>query len=118
MNSARQHAGLTLERWVRFSLDQQILMIANEMHRGSKFFEDEDRDRLQDCYVRSFALTDLTVAAHQRKALRRELLRWREVVGALYSAERADPAGHRLALRCLLQFTPVSARQVPIIAPF
>ena len=28
-----QHANLSAERWARFSLDQQVLMIANEMHR-------------------------------------------------------------------------------------
>jgi len=30
-----QHAGLTEERWATFTLDQQILMIANEMNRAS-----------------------------------------------------------------------------------
>jgi hypothetical protein len=31
-----QHASLTAERSATFSLDHQILMIANEMHRAGK----------------------------------------------------------------------------------
>ncbi len=31
--TASQHGSLTAERWAGFTLDQQILMIANELHR-------------------------------------------------------------------------------------
>jgi len=58
-----QHATLTPERWTTFSLDQQILMIANEMNRASKLFGAEDRDLLKGCYERVLRLTDLTIEA-------------------------------------------------------
>jgi len=48
-----QHASLTPERWSTFSLDQQILMIANEMNRASKLFAGGDRERLLGCYERA-----------------------------------------------------------------
>jgi hypothetical protein len=91
-----QHASLTPERWARFDLDQQILMIANEMNRAS-----------------SLLSLDLTVATRSRRGWRRELLRWRDLVAALYIAPGPEPAAHAAAFRCLLQFTPVAARQIP-----
>ncbi len=112
-----QHAGLSLERWRQFSLDQQILMIGNEMHRASKMFAEADRARLRSCYERVLALVDLTVEAQPRRGLRRELLRWREVLAGLYLEEPGDPIGHRAALRCLLFFSPEAAKQVPFVAP-
>lgn len=112
-----QHAGLTLERWRQFSLDQQVLMIGNEMHRASKMFAAADRERLASCYERVLALVDLTVEAQSKRTFRRELLRWREVVAGLYLEEPGNPTGHRAALRCLLFFTPEAAKQVPLVAP-
>jgi hypothetical protein len=106
------HSNLSPARWTQFSLDQQILMIANEMNRASKLMAPEDRDRLLGCYARALQLTDLTVAVHPRHGLRRELLRWRDLVAQLYAASEPDPAAHRAALRCLLRFTPVAARQL------
>jgi len=35
-----QHVSLTPERWSRFALEQQILMIGNEMNRTSKLLAD------------------------------------------------------------------------------
>ena len=109
---AEQHAGLTTERWSSFSRDQQILMIANEMHRAGKLFAPEDRERLRNGYERVLRLTDLTAQVQQRPGLRRELLRWRELVAALYVAPEPSQQDHRVALRCLLQFTPVAAAQI------
>ncbi len=42
-----QHAGLTAERWAAFDLDQQILMIANEMQRGSALLDTTRRASLR-----------------------------------------------------------------------
>ena len=108
-----QHATLTAERWRRFSLDQQILMIANEMNRGAKLYADDVRRRAS--YERVLALTDLTIAVASRASVRRELLRWRDLAAALYLEPRPDADGHRAALRCLLLFTPESSRQIPLL---
>ena len=113
--TADQHASLTVERWSAFSLDQQILMIANEMNRASKLFAAEDRERLRTGYERVLRLTDLTVAAQPRENFRRELLRWRDLVAAQYISPEPSPAAHRDAFRVLLQFTPAAAAQIPYV---
>lgn len=108
-----QHAGLTASRWSGFTREQQVLMIANEMHRASKLFGPADRGRLTNAYERVLRLTDLTVEAQASRPLRRELLRWRELAGAVYL--EPDERRHRQLLRVLLLFTPQSARQRPYL---
>ena len=111
--TADQHASLTAERWTAFSRDQQILMIANEMHRAAKLFAAEDRERLRSGYERVLRLTDLTAATRCGRTFRRELLRWRDLVAALYISPEPSPAAHRAAFRCLLRFTPAASAQIP-----
>ena len=110
-----QHAGLTEERWASFDLDQQILMIANEMHRTSRVLADEDPGARRRGYERILRLTDLTVRAGPRAALRRELLRWRDLIAELYIADAPAPDRHGAALRVLLQLHPAAARQVALL---
>jgi hypothetical protein len=112
-----QHAALTPERWSRFDLDRQILMIANEMSRASSLLRPEDDDSLRRTYERVLRLVDLTVATRPRRGLRRELLRWRDLVAALYVAPEADRRAHLQAFRSLLQFTPTAAKQIPLVLP-
>jgi hypothetical protein len=107
-----QHGSLTVERWSQFSLDQQILMIGNEMHRCAKLFAPEDRARLRGGYERVLRLADLTVACRPRRALLRELLRWRDQVAQLYIAEAPAPAAHRAVFEVLLRFTPEASKQI------
>jgi hypothetical protein len=107
-----QHTSLPLERWSAFSTDQQILMIANEMHRAGKLDGEEDTSRRQSSYERVLNLTDLTIQATPRRSFRRELLRWRDLVAELYIAAAPDPARHAAAFRALLQFTPEAAKQI------
>ena len=107
-----QHSSLTPERWARFSLDQQILMIANEMKRASALRKPADRGSRELAYERVLRLLDLTVATQSKPTLRRELLRWRDLVAALYVAQDADFTAHDAAFRCLLQFTPEASRQL------
>jgi hypothetical protein len=110
-----QHASLTAERWARFSLDQQILMIGNEMNRGLRLLRPEDLESLRRTYERVLRLVDLTVAAQPRRGLRRELLRWRDLVAALYISDVPDPGSHTETFRCLLRFTPAASRQIPYV---
>ncbi len=108
-----QHAELTPERWSRFGVDQQVLMIANELQRAASWLDPQDGERLRNCYERALRLTDLTIQTRARRAFRRELLRWRDLLAQLYVAERSDSRGHREALRALLLLTPGAARQIP-----
>jgi hypothetical protein len=112
-----QHASLTPERWARFDLDRQILMIANEMNRASALLAPESRPSLLKAYERVLRLVDLTVATRSRRGLRRELLRWRDLVASLYIAPLPDTASHDAAFRCLLQLNPAAARQIPHLFP-
>ena len=107
-----QHAGLSPERWARFSVDQQVLMIANEMNRAGKLMGEADRVRLSNAYERALALVDLTVQVQARRGLRRELLRWRDLVAELFVTPEPQPAAHAAAFRALLQLTPEAARQL------
>lgn len=110
-----QHAGLTAKRWASFDIDKQILMIANEMHRTAHVLADEEPAARRPGYERILRLTDLTVRAEPRAALRRELLRWRDLVAELYIAETTAPDRHAAALRALLQLRPAAARQIPLL---
>ena len=108
-----QHASLTPERWAGFGRDQQILMIANEMNRAGRLFGPGDRTRLANAYERVLRLADLTAEAQPSRSLRRELLRWRELAGALYLDP--DEERHRALFRALLLLTPASAKQLPFL---
>lgn len=112
-----QHAGLTAERWASFSLDQQVIMIANEMHRATKLLDAVNRDRRQNAYERVLALTDLTIAVNTGRNLRFELLRWRDVAAELFINQEAQPQKHFAALRVLLLFTPEAAKQRRFVCP-
>lgn len=105
-----QHASLAIERWSAFSLDQQILMIANELNRARKLTAPEDLERRTCAYERVLYLTDLTIQTAPRPAFCRELLRWRDLIALLYI--EADDATPLTALRSLLRLTPEASRQL------
>jgi hypothetical protein len=110
-----QHASLSPERWRSFPLPQQLLMIANEMNRASKLLAPAELDRLRNGYERVLALADLTIQSAEKRALRREMLRWRGLVAALYVAPAPDPGEHAAAFRALLQLHPETWRQLPFV---
>lgn len=110
-----QHSSLSAERWSRFDLGTQILHIAVEMQRGVELLARSDRERLRFSYERVLALLDLTVACNANKRLRRELLRWRDVVAENYVSTDPDVHTHRLALRVLLELHPRSQPQVALL---
>jgi hypothetical protein len=110
-----QHSGLSPERFARFSRAQQLLAIANEMNRASKLFRAEDRDRLGKSYERVLALVDLTIAVNDSRSLRRELLRWRDLVAEQYVTPAPDAQAHARAFRALLQLNPETWRQLPYV---
>lgn len=112
---ASQHSELSEDRWSKFTLDQQILMIGNEMNRARKEIRSSGWPSLRNCYERILRLTDLTIGAHQARGLRRELLRWRDLIAQLYITERPDLKEHDDAFRCLLRFTPLASQQIPLL---
>jgi hypothetical protein len=110
-----QHANLSPDRWSAFSRDQQILMIGNEMNRGNHLLRLGDMPGLQRVYERVLRLVDLTVEVQTAYGLRRELLRWRDLIAELFIAPEPRAAEHRDAFRALLLMTPASASQIPYV---
>jgi hypothetical protein len=106
---------MSLERWRRYPRGRQVLMIANEMNRASKLLAPDDHSLLLGCYERVLALTDLTIADSPRPAVRREMLRWRDLVAEQYVAPRADPRAHAAIFRALLQLHPEAWQQLPYV---
>ena len=87
-------------------------MIANEMNRASRLTRPADLASRRLAYERVLRLADLTIATAERRAVRRELLRWRDLAAELYLAEDARPADQREVLRRRLLQTASSAAQV------
>ena len=114
---AGQHAELTEEAWSRWSRDRQILSIAAEMFRAQKRLKLGDLTEVRLGYERVLNLTDLTVAVNPARGLRRELLRWREVVAELYLATVPSLADHDAALGVLLTFSRAAFEQRPYLVP-
>jgi hypothetical protein len=110
-----QHSGLSAERLARFTRGQQLMAIANEMNRASKLFGPDDKERLGKAHERVLALVDLTVEVNDARSLRRELLRWRDLVAEQYAASARDPQAHARAFRALLQLHPETWRQLPYV---
>ena len=110
-----QHAGLTAERWAEFDEARQILMIANELHRATKWRSVEHATRRDAAMERVLALTDLTISLEKRSSHLRELLRWRDCAAASY-IHHPDAPSDRDLLRALLRFHPQAAAQIPLIA--
>lgn len=110
-----QHASLDGDRWARFSLDQQVLMIGNEMNRATRLAGEADGEALRRGYERVLRLTDLTAAGPLSATFRRELLRWRDLVAEIYMSGRAEPQAHTAAFRALLLLRPAAAKQIPFL---
>lgn len=83
----KYHRDLTEERWSQFPFFQQILMVANELHRANKWIEKGDFSEVKLCYERAFELLYLTVEMLQEKRKLRELLRFKEMLAMLYRKE-------------------------------
>lgn len=96
------HTHLTSEKWKSFSLDNQILMIANEINRAKNWIEKKDFKKVSNCYERAFELIDLTVDCSKNKNFIRELLRYRELLATEYIQKVDNPKTNLGLLRVLL----------------
>jgi hypothetical protein len=90
-------------------------MVANEMNRASKLLGSADRERLRTSHERVIALANLTIQVTQSRSLRRELLRWRELLAEQYVARVPDPVAHAAIFRALLQLHPDTWKQLPYL---
>lgn len=75
-----------------------------------------DRPGLLLAHERVLRLVDLTIEVQTGHGLRRELLRWRDLIAEMYiHPELPDPKQHSAIFRILLQLTPEAARQIPFV---
>ena len=111
MTRPSQHTKLSSDRWAGFSYEQQILMIANEVHRTARLIELGAWAQVHTALERVLQLTDLTISCASSLSRRRELLRWRDLAAALYLQEQPDVELHQDMFLCLLQFTPTAFQQ-------
>jgi len=106
-----QHSTLSPDRWRTFGSERQLLMVANEMNRARSSLEPQYERSRRLAYERVLALTDLTIEVTERRGLRLELLRWRDLVAEMYTRE-ADPTAHAAASRALFSLSPAGRGQL------
>jgi len=99
-------------------------MIGNEMNRAKRLFSPLDKTGLIFCYERVIYLTDLTVKSNPMRGLRKELLRWRDLVAEEYinlmSAEAIMPDinRHLKIFKSLLLLNSESAGQISYLIKY
>lgn len=86
----KHHKTLTPEKWKRFPVYKQLLMIANELNRAKNWILKNDYQEVKNCYERAFELIDLTVSVSVGKRILKELLRFREVFAEFYLKKTND----------------------------
>ncbi len=79
------HKNLDAEKWQKFSLEKQILMVANELNRAINLtHRPNSRQEVVFCLERALELVDLTINNQSSSSLRRELFRWRDLLAEEY----------------------------------
>lgn len=76
------HTGLTLERWCKFSLNEQLANVGCDVSRAIRGKNEGDFEFSQQSLFRALELIDLTVAdpKHRKKGVLKEVLRVREIL--------------------------------------
>ncbi|MBN2619668.1 hypothetical protein JXB22_01155 [candidate division WOR-3 bacterium] len=104
MYPLKYHPGLD-KRWHTFTASQQIIMIANEMNRAKNMLAKNDTYEMKQALERAFELVDLTVE-NARQHLQYELLRFREVLCAIYLDQHPSLAFLEKLNSTLLELVP------------
>lgn len=85
------HKNLTQEKWNEISKRDQILNIASEFFRANHWLDKKNFEKAKDCYERAFQLVDLTLNGDRWRDRRRELARFREILGYIYLKNTQTP---------------------------
>lgn len=92
-------------------------MIANELNRASKLLVPENLSRFGTSLKRMLRLVDLTIETRPRRALCRELLRWRDLVATLYISEGIPLRKYQDVFYAFLRLIPTTSQQIPNLLP-
>ena len=88
-------------------MGRQILMVANELGRAGSAMTAGDPAEVKRCYERALELLCLTIeVAPRRRALRRELCRFKEVLASLYVSEEPSFHDNQIAQSVLISLSP------------
>jgi hypothetical protein len=104
------HKSLNSEKWNRFPLENQILMIGSEFARAKNLRPDGIWGEVQQCYERAFELLDLCAQDPKWLSRLRELLRFREMLGALYLEPSKQGPEFMSLYRTLMNWTASTSR--------
>jgi hypothetical protein len=77
---ARLHKGLTLERWSRFSLMEQLANVGTDIERTIQWRKRGDLISSQQAFERALELLDLTIADPKNRKRLKEIVRAREAL--------------------------------------
>jgi len=99
-----------MEKWCSYPTHQQILTIANELNRAGNALRKGEPVNAIHAWERAFELTDLTVEDPKWSLKLKELLRFRETLGALFL--QPDLAENELLTRTLITLNPISCNAV------
>ena len=84
------HKNLTSDKWNAYPMERQILMIGSEFARAKSLLTKGAFSEVSKCYERAFELLDLCSGDSKWKGRRKELRRFRELLGELYLDEGRD----------------------------
>ena len=98
----KYHKTLTKEKWNTFPFYKQLIMIGNELNRAKNWIENNDAEKVKNCYERAFELFYLTIVCLKDMRKLRELLRAKEMLGTLYAEKMPDINENTALLRALL----------------
>lgn len=73
------HKGLTLERWAKFSLAEQMANIGSEVHRALNWRTKGNAEYERLAVERALELLDLTLSVPHSRARLKEIARTREL---------------------------------------
>ncbi len=114
------HKSMDCEKWNRYPLERQILMIGSEFARAKNLRRDNVTGEVVQCYERAFELIDLCTMDPKWQSRLRELLRFREMLGELYlgaaglaapgPAASSDAAGFMMMYRTLMNWSGSTSR--------
>lgn len=75
------HTNLTLERWCRFSILEQLANVGTDIERAIQWRRVQNLDYSQQAFARALELLDLTIADPKNvRGKRKEILRVREAL--------------------------------------
>lgn len=106
MYPLKLHTSLSPEKWAEYPKGKQLIMIANELNRARVWLEKNQPKDSESCYERAFELTDLTLEDKKWSNSLKELLRFREILGELYT-EKNIPLNN-LTQSTLIALSPES----------